>query len=253
MTTLNVDEAALRAAVARYPLVRDVQATAHPPHKLDIRVIQRVPVGVIRANGTTVAVTDDGVLLRGIPTGSLPEISARVPPGGARVGDRKTAAKVAVLAEAPASLRARVDPRDARPATGCRRACATGRCCASATASACARSGSPPSASCATRAPTARPTSTCASLAARRRRPDRAAGRSPRIGHRAERGSGHDRRGHRPPTTDPRRPTRDRSDHRPGRGDDDGAGDRPRRSGGSLTSPSTSDQRFSRPKPSCMT
>lgn len=108
MTTLNVDRDALRAAVARYPLVRDVQARAHPPHKLEIRVIQRVPVGVIRSSGGAVAVTDDGILLRGVPTGSLPEISARVPPGGARVGDRKTAAKVAVLAQAPARLRERV-------------------------------------------------------------------------------------------------------------------------------------------------
>jgi cell division protein FtsQ len=108
MTTLNVDESALRAAVARYPLVRDVQASAHPPHRLDIRVIERVPVGVIHADGTTVAVTDDGILLRGVPTGSLPQISASVPPGGARVGDRKTAAKVAVLASAPAVLRSRV-------------------------------------------------------------------------------------------------------------------------------------------------
>jgi len=108
MTTLNVDESALRAAVARYPLVRDVQTSAHPPHRLDIRVIERVPVGVIHADGTAVAVTDDGILLRGVPTGSLPQISASVPPGGARVGDRKTAAKVAVLAEAPAVLRSRV-------------------------------------------------------------------------------------------------------------------------------------------------
>jgi cell division septal protein FtsQ len=94
--------------VARYPLVRDVRATAHPPHRLDIQVIERVPVGVIHADGTTVAVTDDGVLLRGVPTGSLPQISASVPPGGARVGDRKTAAKVAVLASAPAAMRSRI-------------------------------------------------------------------------------------------------------------------------------------------------
>lgn len=108
MTTLNVDESALRSAVARYPLVRDVQTSAHPPHRLDIRVIERVPVGVIHADGTAVAVTDDGILLRGVATGSLPQISASVPPGGARVGDRKTAAKVAVLASAPAVLRSRV-------------------------------------------------------------------------------------------------------------------------------------------------
>ena len=108
MTTLDVDESALRAAVAHYPLVRDVQTSAHPPHRLDIRVIQRVPVGAIHADGTAVAVTDDGVLLRGVTTGSLPQISASVPPGGARVADRKTAAKVAVLATAPAGLRARI-------------------------------------------------------------------------------------------------------------------------------------------------
>ena len=108
MTTLDVDESALRAAVAHYPLVRDVQTSAHPPHRLDIRVIQRVPVGIIHADGTSVAVTDDGVLLRGVATGALPQISASVPPGGARVGDRKTAAKVAVLAMAPAGLRARI-------------------------------------------------------------------------------------------------------------------------------------------------
>lgn len=108
MTTLNVDESALRAAVARYPLVRDVRASAHPPHRLDIQVIERVPVGVIRADGSTVAVTDDGVLLRGVPTSSLPQITAKVPPGGARVGDRKTAAKVAVLASAPTAMRSRI-------------------------------------------------------------------------------------------------------------------------------------------------
>lgn len=108
MTTLNVDEASLRSAVARYPLVRDLRVTAHPPHRLDIRVIERVPIGVIRTGGTPTVVADDGTLLRGVPAAALPEIGARVPPGGNRVRDRKTAAKVAVLAEAPARLRARV-------------------------------------------------------------------------------------------------------------------------------------------------
>ena len=108
MTTLHFDETALRSAVARYPLVRDVRASAHPPHRLDIRVTERVPIGVIRTGGPPTVVADDGVLLRGVPADALAEISARVPPGGARVGDRKTAAKVAVLAEAPARLRARI-------------------------------------------------------------------------------------------------------------------------------------------------
>ena len=108
MTTLNVDESALRSAVARYPLVRDVRATAHPPHELEIRVVERVPVGVFRAGSVPVVVADDGVLLRGVPADGLAEIGTRVPPGGARVGDRKTAAKVAVLVEAPRKLRARI-------------------------------------------------------------------------------------------------------------------------------------------------
>ncbi len=108
MTTLNVDDDALRSAVARYPLVRDVQATAHPPHRLDIRVVERVPIGVIRTGGTPTVVADDGTFLRGVPAAALPEISARVPPGGSHVRDRKTAAKVAVLASAPAKLRSRI-------------------------------------------------------------------------------------------------------------------------------------------------
>lgn len=108
MTTLNVDEAALRSAVARYALVRDVKATAHPPHRLDIRVVERVPIGVIRTGGTPTVVADDGTLLRDVPANALPEIAARVPPGGSRVRDRKTAAKVAVLAAAPAALRGRI-------------------------------------------------------------------------------------------------------------------------------------------------
>lgn len=108
MTTLNVDESALRAAVARYPLVRDVRASAHPPHRLEIRVVERVPVGVFVAGGSPVVVADDGVLLRGVPAEGLAEIGTRVPPGGARVGDRKTAAKVAVLVEAPPKLRRRI-------------------------------------------------------------------------------------------------------------------------------------------------
>lgn len=108
MTTLNVDESALRAAVARYPLVRDVRASAHPPHRLEITVVERVPVGVFVAGGSPVVVADDGVLLRGVPAEGLAEIGTRVPPGGARVGDRKTAAKVAVLVEAPPKLRRRI-------------------------------------------------------------------------------------------------------------------------------------------------
>jgi cell division protein FtsQ len=109
MTTLNVDEQALRAAVARYPLVRDVEATADVPHALRIQVRQRVPVAaILPPSGAAVAVADDGTLLRSVPVGELPRIPVRVPPGGAVAGDPRTAAKVALLAAAPVRLRGRV-------------------------------------------------------------------------------------------------------------------------------------------------
>ncbi|HVP03605.1 MAG TPA: cell division protein FtsQ/DivIB, partial [Solirubrobacteraceae bacterium] len=55
-----------------------------------------------------VTVADDGTLLRAVPTSGLPVIPVKAPPGGSRVADRPTQAKVAVLAAAPASLRSRV-------------------------------------------------------------------------------------------------------------------------------------------------
>ena len=108
MTTLNVDVAALRDAVARFPLVRDLEVTPDVPHGLHIRVIERVPVGAIESDGGTVVVAADGTILRGLPAGDLPRISSRISPGGARVSDRRTAVKVAVLAAAPRRLRARI-------------------------------------------------------------------------------------------------------------------------------------------------
>ncbi|MCU0314339.1 MAG: FtsQ-type POTRA domain-containing protein [Solirubrobacteraceae bacterium] len=109
MTTLNVDEDALRAAVARYPLVEDVSATPDVPHGLRIVVRERTPVAAIVApSGAAVAVADDGTLLRSVPVAGLPEIPVRVPPGGASAGDRRTAVKVELLAAAPARMRGRV-------------------------------------------------------------------------------------------------------------------------------------------------
>ncbi len=108
MTTLNVDVGALRDAVARFPLVRDLEISPDVPHGLRIRVIERVPVGAIRAGGVTVAVAEDGTILRGMPAGDLPRIVSRVSPGGARVSDRRTQVKVAVLAAAPRHMRARI-------------------------------------------------------------------------------------------------------------------------------------------------
>ena len=108
MTTLHYDEQALRASVARFSIVRGVSVQRDLPHTLRITVDERRPVGVIVAGDARVVVADDGVLLRDTPAGSLPVIPARVPPGGARVADSRTRARVALLAAAPRALRARI-------------------------------------------------------------------------------------------------------------------------------------------------
>ena len=108
MTTLDVDRGALSDSVARFTTVRSVEATPDFPHTLRIHVNERVPVGAIVSEGGSVAVADDGVLLRDLPTAHLPHVISRVPPSGARVVGRKMQVKVALLAAAPRRMRARI-------------------------------------------------------------------------------------------------------------------------------------------------
>ncbi|CAB4926582.1 unannotated protein [freshwater metagenome] len=108
MTTLNYDRGELLAAVAQYPIVRDVVVERKLPHTLRIRVVPREPVGVIRAGGMRVAVAADGALLRGVSAADLPPIDVTLPPTGVRVADPRAAAGLAVLASAPDALRRRI-------------------------------------------------------------------------------------------------------------------------------------------------
>lgn len=108
MTTLHLREGELRTAVAPYPIVKAVSATAHFPHALTVHVVQRVPVGAVTAGGVTVAVAGDGTLLRGTPADALPPIAAAAPPAGDRLTNRTTLRLAALLAAAPAPLRAKV-------------------------------------------------------------------------------------------------------------------------------------------------
>ena len=62
MTTLHVDEDALRAAVADQPSVLALDATADFPHGLTIEVDVRRPVAYLEANGGTI-LAEDGVAL----------------------------------------------------------------------------------------------------------------------------------------------------------------------------------------------
>jgi cell division protein FtsQ len=89
MSTLAVDIAALRQAVARYPIVRSIRAHPSFPHGLRIEVIERPPVAALSVGGVRTAVAADGVVLGpgylasslpfvDIPAGTLPAAGGRV-------------------------------------------------------------------------------------------------------------------------------------------------------------------------------
>lgn len=109
MTTLHVDRDALRTAVAPYPSVKDVVVTADFPHGMRIEVLQHVPVAVVGVDGRDVPVAADGTLLRGTSVKGLPVVPLRTPPAGERIGSGVTARVVALLGDAPAVLRERIE------------------------------------------------------------------------------------------------------------------------------------------------
>ncbi|HEY2536652.1 MAG TPA: FtsQ-type POTRA domain-containing protein, partial [Solirubrobacteraceae bacterium] len=76
MSTLAVSPAALRAAVAAYPIVGAVSVHPSFPHGLRIEVIERPPVAALVINGASTAVAADGVVLGpGFLSSSLPQVS----------------------------------------------------------------------------------------------------------------------------------------------------------------------------------
>ena len=109
MTTLNVDDDALRVAVAAFPEVRGVTTEADLPHGLRIVVAERMPIGALTAGRQHVAVASDGTILPKGGTGSLPVIPVDTLPTGSRLTDPAALRAIAVLVAAPARLRARID------------------------------------------------------------------------------------------------------------------------------------------------
>jgi len=106
MSTLDVDAAALRAAVAAYPIVGAVQVHPSFPHALRIRVIEQPPVAVASFDGTSTALAADGVVLgTAHASKSLPTLAAtaQLSPGE-RVHSPMLLAALAVLGAAPAPL-----------------------------------------------------------------------------------------------------------------------------------------------------
>jgi cell division protein FtsQ len=110
MTTLHVDDDALRQAVALYPQVKSLRAEAHPLHRLSIEVIERPPVAALSVNGSRTPIAADGTLLKGrISDAGLPAVAVSALPGGGRLTGGPAVGTLAVIAAAPSALRRHVE------------------------------------------------------------------------------------------------------------------------------------------------
>ena len=97
MTTLNVDDEALEAAVAGFPTVVGVDADADFPHDLALLVRERPPVLLATAGGESLPVAGDGTVLPGVEVSGLkiPSIGVdELPAQGRLSGDALQIARV---------------------------------------------------------------------------------------------------------------------------------------------------------------
>jgi cell division septal protein FtsQ len=104
MTTLNVDEAELAAAVSRYPTVVAIETEADLPHGLTVEVTDRPPAVTASDGGPAVPVAGDGTLLHGVDASEegLPAIQVEsVPVKGKLDGEPLALAQVAGAAPEP--------------------------------------------------------------------------------------------------------------------------------------------------------
>jgi cell division protein FtsQ len=108
MTTLDVREGALLAAVAPFRVVRALHIAASFPHRLSIRVVEQPPVAALTVGSLRTAVAADGVVLGpALLRSPLPTISAGYEPAtGGRLHSPSVLAALRVLAAAPAPLAA---------------------------------------------------------------------------------------------------------------------------------------------------
>jgi cell division protein FtsQ len=110
MSTLDVHQNALRAAVAPYRVVREVHATPSFPHGLHIRVVEQLPVAALIVAGERTAVAADGVILgTALLAGSLPTLTGEaagstIAGSGRQVHGASLLAALTVLGAAPARM-----------------------------------------------------------------------------------------------------------------------------------------------------
>jgi cell division protein FtsQ len=104
MSTLDVSDGALAAAVAPLRVVRSVRAIPSFPHGLRIEVSEQLPVAALSVGGARTAVAADGVVLGpALLSGLLPSVSGwTVPAPGRHVSGANLLAALTVLGAAPA-------------------------------------------------------------------------------------------------------------------------------------------------------
>jgi len=108
MTTLDLDEATLRNAVAPYAAVKSIAIHTHPPHNVTIDVTMNIAVATLVSGSQTSAVGADGALLSGVSTLHVPQIEVGAPQGGRYATGRGVRSEIAVAAAAPEPLRRHV-------------------------------------------------------------------------------------------------------------------------------------------------
>jgi cell division protein FtsQ len=119
MTTLHVDEGALRSAVSAEPVVRSITVEPDFPHGLRIDVTENVPRAFLLGAGRRVAVAGNGTVLSGQRVdNALPTIRLADPPSRGRVGNPSAAALVEVAGQAPLAILSRVSRITREPGKG---------------------------------------------------------------------------------------------------------------------------------------
>ena len=106
MSTLDSNQAELKAAVARFPQVSAIRVRTSFPHGMQIAVIQRHAVAALLVGGAKIAIGADGVVLgSGVAAGSLPTVADDIAPtSGERVHNTLVRQALAVLGAAPPAL-----------------------------------------------------------------------------------------------------------------------------------------------------
>ena len=110
MSTLDLDTAALREAVAQFAIVSGLHTSTHFPHTLVIAVTERPAAAALVIGDVRTAVAADGFVLGpAVLTSGLPNVSARwQPQPGQSVHEGGVLAELAVIGAAPKALAARI-------------------------------------------------------------------------------------------------------------------------------------------------